>query len=527
MNNLEEAFKNLWYEKKEVVKEELEKSWVEEVLVLASEQISETLNPENENLNKKINSEEFNKKFSESDKIFLPENTENLTDLWRKIYELWSFENLFSSCEIWKVFIENKWKDVSFELKWKDWYNIFEIKWKSLFWWYSRYRDRENEAQKIFWFDNERQKLPLYLFVKDGENLDQEISRWLTKLDKVKFEENSYISWKYYETIKSSSLWKEGIEKAFESLDKDEEKLSKEIEENKDSFLENLTKEDPLVLTLNNKSDLEKFNNLLDWNIVSLYTTWSFHWYFEILKSVWEFSKIDIPPYENYFSESDIMKWMKNILEKVSFSADSEYKNAYIQALNEKWFKVEKIWNSWFASRNSYEVLIPTRKQESVIVKIWKELDWNSFKEKKIWIYWFWEVEVTDLDKKAEIESVMKEVEKIENNKKSQEFIDNFNNLSQDWVTGIVKVWWNEKYKFSDIPENFYKIAEIKVWNTLDHRQNRTHTYDYILIDKTKIEWKKSIDIKIPDNYKWIVIWKWWKNIKKISQELWIRVNIK
>lgn len=543
MNWLEEAFKKLWYEKKpeefedflEDQEEELEikkdlenpeKSLVEEVSVWFSEWISKTLNPENSDL-KKINSEEFNKKFSESDKIFLPENTENLTDLWKQIYELWNFENLFSSCEIWEVFIENKWKDISFELKSKDWYKIFKINEKKLFWWYSRFRDREDEAKKVFWFEDERQSLPSYVFTKNDNILDEKILRWLTEIDKVKFEENPYISWKYYEIIKNSFLWKEAIKKTFDSINNKEEKLLKEIKENKDWFLEKITKENPLILTLNNKSDLEKMNILLDWNIVALYSTWSFQWYFEILKSVWEFSKIEIPSYRNYFSELDIKKWIENILEKVSFSADSKYKDAYIKALKEKWFEVEKIWNSWFEARNSYEVLIPTKKQETVILKTWKELDWNSFKEEKIWIYWFWEVEVSDLDKKTEIEFIMKEVEKLENNKKSQEFINDFNNLSQDWITAIIKVWWIEKYNFSDIPENFYKIAEIKVWNTADHRQNRTHTYDYILLDKTKIEWKKSISIKIPDNYKWIVIWKWWSNIKNISQELWIRVNIR
>jgi len=655
MNNLEEAFEKLWYEKKpeefedflEDQEEELEiknepkspeEPSVEEVSDLCNEWILKTLNPEKSDL-KKINSEEFNKKFSEFDKIFLPENTENLTDLWKQIYELWRFKNLFSSCEIWKVFIENKWKKNSFELKSKDWYNIFEVKNNTLFWWYSRFKDRKNEAVETFWFESEDQSLPPYVFIKDGDILDEKILRWLTKVDKVKFEENSYIFWKYYDIIKKSTLWKESTEKAMDKIDprlfkytlwfvdsspqqsweyswpwyywdvwdadikepcmdfkllwiwytteewleelkkwtykieapkiswrtieeieedilKYKEELNKfkseknrEIQYKKIKYLETtlefmkkdwgilkdikglslekITKDKPIILTLDNKTNLEKIRTLLDWNTVALYTTWNFHWYFETLNAVWKFSKIEIPSINNYFSESDIKEWIKNILEKVFFSADSEYKDAYIKALKEKWFEVEKSWNSWFEARNSYKVIIPTKNQEVVILKIWKELDWKSFKEPKIWIYWFWEVGIMDLDKKLEVKSIMQEVEKKENIKKSQELINDFNDLSQDWITATIKVWWTEKYSFSDIPDNFYTIAEIKVANTQDYRQNRTHTYDYILLDKTKIIWKKFLNIKIPDNYKWIVIWKWWSNIKEVSQELWVRINIK
>lgn len=451
-----------------------------------------------------------------ADSIFLPENTQNLTDLWKQIYELWSFESLFETTEISKVYIENKWKDISFVVKAKNWYSIYEIKAKDLFWWYSRYKDRRDKAQKIFWFDDEDQKLPLYIFIKDSYKIDQQISRWLTKIDEIKFEAKPdfYISWKYYKAIKDSNFWKEAIEKEVNS-------------DNKELNFENVNFNNPIISTLNDKFILEKINILLEWKEVALYTTWSFHWYFETLKSTWIFNKIDIPSYDKYFSEFDIKEAIENTNKWVSFPADSDFKYAYIEALKKAWYEVEKIWNSGFDARNKYSVIIPNITKELHIIKIWSEINWESFKEKKIAYFWIWNVDTIDLEEKKKIEEIMQNVEKTEKSNQEQKFLNYFISKSLDnWISSIMKVGWNEEFQYP-IPDRFVKLAEIKVWNTQDHRQNKTHTYEVILLDKESVKWKTSVDIKIPDNYKWLVIWKWWANIKEISQRLWIIVNVK
>jgi hypothetical protein len=121
----------------------------------------------------------------------------------------------------------------------------------------------------------------------------------------------------------------------------------------------------------------------------------------------------------------------------------------------------------------------------------------------------------------------MQNVEKTEKSNQEQKFLNYFISKSLDnWISSIMKVGWNEEFQYP-IPDRFVKLAEIKVWNTQDHRQNKTHTYEVILLDKESVKWKTSVDIKIPDNYKWLVIWKWWANIKEISQRLWIIVNVK
>ena len=82
------------------------------------------------------------------DEIFRPENINDFTELWKKIYELWSFKRLFKWIEISNIFIENKWKDITFKIKAKDGYSLYKIDVHKLSWWYRNARLRIEQIEK-------------------------------------------------------------------------------------------------------------------------------------------------------------------------------------------------------------------------------------------------------------------------------------------------------------------------------------------------------------------------------------------
>lgn len=42
-----------------------------------------------------------------------------------------------------------------------------------------------------------------------------------------------------------------------------------------------------------------------------------------------------------------------------------------------------------------------------------------------------------------------------------------------------------------------------------------------------EINWENCINIYVPEKHKWKIIWKWWENINKLEEKLWLRINVK
>jgi hypothetical protein len=87
--------------------------------------------------------------------------------------------------------------------------------------------------------------------------------------------------------------------------------------------------------------------------------------------------------------------------------------------------------------------------------------------------------------------------------------------------------WWPEDFQYSDIPENYILVHERRIWCTQDYRRNMSHTYEVILIDKKLFDQKSYVKIQVPDQYKGLVIGKWWATIKSLSQKAGCTISIK
>jgi len=131
---------------------------------------------------------------------------------------------------------------------------------------------------------------------------------------------------------------------------------------------------------------------------------------------------------------------------------------------------------------------------------------------------------------KEEIEEVEEAIDKAfkeARDRYEKKFIDAFLKASKDGISAIIRVGGYEELSYWRIPKRFVVLGQKIVSYTQDLRQERSHTYDIILLDKEKIDGKKYIEIEIPDEYKGIVIGKGGGNIKKIGRELNCFIKVK
>ena len=54
-----------------------------------------------------------------------------------------------------------------------------------------------------------------------------------------------------------------------------------------------------------------------------------------------------------------------------------------------------------------------------------------------------------------------------------------------------------------------------------------SHTYEVVLINKRLFEGKSYVKIQVPDEYKGIVIGKWWSKIKELSEKMSCTISVK
>ena len=66
-------------------------------------------------------------------------------------------------------------------------------------------------------------------------------------------------------------------------------------------------------------------------------------------------------------------------------------------------------------------------------------------------------------------------------------------------------------------------VYDMRVANTQDHRQNRTHTYKALIIDKSQVEGKKFLELEVPDSEKGLAIGRGGSNIKRVAEELGVK----
>jgi len=215
------------------------------------------------------------------------------------------------------------------------------------------------------------------------------------------------------------------------------------------------------------------------------------------------------------------------------------------EILKQMGFSVEYRGNSGFAARNRYIITNPNAEKTKVRApllisgNLTKEQKQNlssadpGWEEKRhfpLYSSIFYDAEeeyegeiIADPQKEKEIELIKKAIgeakEKLQQ-KKDEKFIEKFLAASQDGgFSATLLIGGHEDLQYP-IPARFQVLAEIRVANTQDYRQHLTHTYMVVLVDKVKLEGKKSITIKVPQDLKGLVIGKNGANIKNICSKL-------
>lgn len=290
-----------------------------------------------------------------------------------------------------------------------------------------------------------------------------------------------------------------------------------------DKYFADATIENPMEIPKNYENFL-KLNLLLKGDKVAVYHTGSFHEYYESLKKIGNYSDSEIK--RGRVDVGDIISNLEDINSGVSLAADSFAISEIIGAVKKAGFEVEDVGRSGFQSRNSYEFILPKVTVNAHILKSGSYINNQEIGGNRDGFWYCGQalVEVNDQNKRQEVLQIIEKVKQEEINKKDQEFVDEFKSRG-DGVTGLMKIGGKEKYK--KVPGRFKVLTEVRVANTQDHRQNLSHTYDYLLIDTEAIKGKKMIEIEVPNELKGLVIGKGGQNIKRISQELGLFIKIK
>jgi len=210
--------------------------------------------------------------------------------------------------------------------------------------------------------------------------------------------------------------------------------------------------------------------------------------------------------------------------------------------LREQWCTLIREWRSWFASRNSYIIkkdeektekistplimIVPLNITDEEKTELW--IEWSSTTENK-YIVWTWSSYTWEILMRSEINEMDETLQKAREElvqrraKKMQEYIQS---NKQGDIAVITVWWWPEDFSYSDIPENYTIISERRIACTADHRRNMSHTYQVVLLDKNIFAGKSYAKIQVPDEYKGIVIGKWWSTIKNLCEKLNCRIMI-
>lgn len=196
-----------------------------------------------------------------------------------------------------------------------------------------------------------------------------------------------------------------------------------------------------------------------------------------------------------------------------------------ITRLEKEGCRVEKIGESCFETRNKYKIFTPEwdeQRDEKVKTRVLRV----DSKNQQMEYCGLQEVGVTNTNRVAWYLQVTADIIEEEFAISSNDFLDQFKK-SGDGTIGIMRIGGNQKHQ--NIPcslENrLIELARKKVSNTRDHRQAIGHTYELVVLDSSLIN-GKNLTIKVPEEYKGLVIGKGGENIKKISQKLGIFIKV-
>jgi hypothetical protein len=105
--------------------------------------------------------------------------------------------------------------------------------------------------------------------------------------------------------------------------------------------------------------------------------------------------------------------------------------------------------------------------------------------------------------------------------RRKEHFAASFFRVSKDFgLTAVMNIGGHEEFEFEDIPAHLFELGRRCIAYTQDYRQNLTHTYQIVLINKSRIEDKHAVNIKVPDELKKIVIGKGGSVIKASTEKL-------
>ncbi len=578
---------------------------------------------------------------SRFDKIFIPENYSNFTEIGKKIYELGSFERMNDAVEVSNVEVTEKGSNFIIEFKPREGWEIYSVDSDDLAGGYRAFRDREREAKNTFGFSGERELTPSYIFLQTGENIPEQIRRGLQKVESISFRNGNYMNGKYYEVIKNIPQVEEAIKLKLESIDprllkyslgkvdisvqeafeikgeggyysdpgdasllntcKDFEMLglggyssehelvklkngeveiftpdisdkadsikkryeelekeldqfkslmNREIQEKKIQYLKKVyeyvkKQEDELNNLKNNPEllekyfargnmesplefngtfeDLEKLNTFLKDKIVATYQTYGGSDYSEYISELGKYVGLEYLYQGKNFSSYDFNRAIKSVDSGVSFSRDTYAVDRIKDALKKAGYGTEGVGRSGFKSRNSFVVLLPKVKIEAHVIKYGKAINGKNVGDEKVWYCGEVPIDVNDQNERDKVLKIIEEARKEEKNEEIKEFVEEFKSKG-DGIFAVIDTGGREKYQ--SIPDRFKVLASMRIANTQDHRQNRSHTYANAIIDIEAIKDKKTITIKVPDNMKGLVIGKGGSNIKRISEELELFIKV-
>jgi hypothetical protein len=129
--------------------------------------------------------------------------------------------------------------------------------------------------------------------------------------------------------------------------------------------------------------------------------------------------------------------------------------------------------------------------------------------------------QVTAVFEMIEAHLKVDEAKKEWQHRKQAHFASKFFRVSKDsGLTAIMDLGGHEEFEFSDIPEHYFELGKRCILYTQDHRCKLTHTYRVVLLNTARIQDKKGVNLKIPEEMKGVVIGKGGLNIKSSAEQL-------
>ncbi|HOQ79055.1 MAG TPA: KH domain-containing protein [Candidatus Absconditabacterales bacterium] len=263
-------------------------------------------------------------------------------------------------------------------------------------------------------------------------------------------------------------------------------------------------------------------------------------------KNIWLISQRDYGPtdYESscYYNVTGIES--DNKLEIKSLESEwpcvSADKNELADILQERGYRLTHQGRSGFASRNRYIISKPSPQVISTKAPLLIQCRMDKDEKEKFgivssdnsssWqIIWTGEMQEKEIISPNEIKEVKDIIEKAKHELKQRRVkrMDEHIKSQKNGFISIVDIGGGpEDFHEYDIPENYLIIAQKRIACTQDYRRNITHTYSVVLIDTNAIQGKSFIKIKIPDEYKGLVIGKGGGNIKSLCEKLKCRIMI-